>query len=95
MINNVGIGGDGPANRADEASFERIMETNVTGMWLITTAALSHVREQGQGLIVNISSLAAVAGGIELPMRCQKPRTGSQLRSSLQMLPTASAATPY
>ena len=73
LINNVGIGGgDGPAHRLEEAAFDRILAVNLKGMWLTTKAALPVMREQGGGAIVNISSLAARAGGIQLAYEVSK-----------------------
>jgi NAD(P)-dependent dehydrogenase (short-subunit alcohol dehydrogenase family) len=73
LINNVGIGGgDGPAHRLEEAAFDRILAVNLKGMWLTIKAALPVMREQGGGTIVNISSLAARAGGIQLAYEVSK-----------------------
>lgn len=73
LINNVGIGGgDGPAHRVEEAAFDRILAVNLKGMWLMTKAALAVMREQGHGAIVNISSLAALAGGIQVAYEVSK-----------------------
>ncbi|WP_293677359.1 SDR family NAD(P)-dependent oxidoreductase [uncultured Phenylobacterium sp.] len=73
LVNNVGIGGsDGPAHRLEEAAFDRIMTVNLKGMWLVTKAALAVMREQKAGAIVNISSLAARAGGIQLAYELSK-----------------------
>jgi NAD(P)-dependent dehydrogenase (short-subunit alcohol dehydrogenase family) len=73
LINNVGIGnGDGPAHRLEEAAFDRILSVNLKGMWLTIKAALPAMREQGGGAIVNISSLAARAGGIQLAYEVSK-----------------------
>ena len=68
LVNNVGIGGggDGPAHKADEAAFDRILAVNLKGMWLAIRAAIPAMREGGGGAIVNISSLAAIAGGIQV-----------------------------
>jgi len=64
LVNNVGIGGrDGPAHRLEEDAFDRIMSVNLRGMWLTIKAAIPVMREQGKGAIVNISSLASIAGG--------------------------------
>ena len=65
LVNNVGIGGggDGPAHRLEEDAFDRILEVNLKGTWLTLKAALPLLREQGSGAIVNISSLASIAGG--------------------------------
>ncbi|HWE99349.1 MAG TPA: SDR family NAD(P)-dependent oxidoreductase [Caulobacteraceae bacterium] len=73
LLNNAGIGGgDGPAIRLEEAAFDRIMAVNLKGMWLTIKAALPAMREQGGGAIVNISSLAARAGGIQLAYEVSK-----------------------
>jgi NAD(P)-dependent dehydrogenase (short-subunit alcohol dehydrogenase family) len=73
LINNVGIGGgDAPAHRLEEAAFDRILSVNLKGMWLTIKAALPVMREQGAGSIVNISSLAARAGGIQLAYEVSK-----------------------
>ncbi|MBL8556150.1 MAG: SDR family oxidoreductase [Phenylobacterium sp.] len=73
LVNNVGIGGgDGPAHRLEEAAFDRILAVNLKGMWLTIKAALPVMREQGAGSIVNISSLAARAGGIQLAYEVSK-----------------------
>jgi len=65
LVNNVGIGGggDGPAHRLEEDAFDRILNVNLKGMWLTLKAALPLMREQGSGAIINISSLASIAGG--------------------------------
>ncbi|MDE2488015.1 MAG: SDR family oxidoreductase [Alphaproteobacteria bacterium] len=73
LVNNVGIGGgDGPAHRVEEAAFDRILTVNLKGAWLMTKAALAVLREQGAGAIVNISSLAAVAGGTQVAYEVSK-----------------------
>ena len=73
LVNNVGIGGgDGPAHRVEEAAFDRILSVNLKGMWLVTKAVLGVMREQKAGAIVNISSLAARAGGIQVAYEISK-----------------------
>ncbi len=65
LVNDVGIGGggDGPAHRADEAAWDRILAVNLKGTWLTIRQALPLMREQpGGGAIVNVSSLASLAG---------------------------------
>jgi len=73
LVNNVGIGGgDGPAHRLEEAAFDRILAVNLKGMWLTIKAALPAMRDQGGGSIVNISSLAARGGGVQLAYEVSK-----------------------
>ncbi len=74
LVNNVGIGGggDGPAHTLEEAAFDRIMTVNLKGMWLTIRAAIPMMRDAGRGAIVNISSLAAIAGGHQLAYEVSK-----------------------
>jgi NAD(P)-dependent dehydrogenase (short-subunit alcohol dehydrogenase family) len=73
LINNVGIGGgDAPAHILEEAAFDRILNVNLKGMWLTIRAALPVMRAQQTGAIVNISSLASIAGGNQLAYEISK-----------------------
>jgi NAD(P)-dependent dehydrogenase (short-subunit alcohol dehydrogenase family) len=61
LVNNVGIGGDdsGPVGLREEV-WDRIQEVNLKGMYLMCKHALPVMRDQGSGVVVNISSVAAV-----------------------------------
>jgi len=73
LVNNVGIGGgDGPAHRVEEAVWDRIMMVNLKGAWMTTKHALAVMRAQDSGSIVNISSLAAIAGGNQVAYEVSK-----------------------
>jgi NAD(P)-dependent dehydrogenase (short-subunit alcohol dehydrogenase family) len=73
LVNNVGIGGrDGPAHKLEEQAFDRIMTVNLKSTWLVSKAAIVVMREQGKGAIVNISSLASIAGGNQVAYEISK-----------------------
>lgn len=60
LVNNVGIGaGDGGPVSLDEEVWDRIQDVNLKGMYLTCKHALPLMRDQGSGVIVNISSVAA------------------------------------
>jgi NAD(P)-dependent dehydrogenase (short-subunit alcohol dehydrogenase family) len=62
LHNNVGIGrGDAGATHLDLETWNRIIDVNLTGMFLSCKHVLPHMREQRSGSIINISSLAAIA----------------------------------
>lgn len=62
LHNNVGIGtGDASAMRLDLDVWRRIMDVNLTAMFLTCKHVLPRMREQGSGSIINISSVASVA----------------------------------
>ena len=74
LVNNVGIGGggDGPIHRVDDAAFDRILTVNLTGTMQLTRAVIGVMRSQRSGSIVNISSLAARAGGGQVAYEVSK-----------------------
>jgi NAD(P)-dependent dehydrogenase (short-subunit alcohol dehydrogenase family) len=63
LHNNVGIGDqDGSVVDLSLAGWERIMSTNLTGMFLTCKAVLPTMIEQRSGAIVNVSSIASLLG---------------------------------
>jgi NAD(P)-dependent dehydrogenase (short-subunit alcohol dehydrogenase family) len=74
LVNNVGIGGggDGPAHRADESAWDRILLVNLKSAWMTIKHAVPIMREQGGGSIVNISSLASLAGANQVAYEVSK-----------------------
>ena len=61
VVNNAGMVTTGPIELTTEEQTNRIFDTNVFGPLRVTRAALPHMRAQGHGRIVNISSGAANA----------------------------------
>ena len=63
LHNNVGIGaGDGGPTSLAADAWDRIIDVNLKAMWLTCKHVVPVMREQRAGAIVNISSVAAVAG---------------------------------
>jgi NAD(P)-dependent dehydrogenase (short-subunit alcohol dehydrogenase family) len=70
LHNNVGIGGAGVgATRLEEADWQRVIDVNLTSMFLTCKHVLPVMREQRSGSIINISSVASVAA---VPMLAYK-----------------------
>lgn len=62
-VNNAGIEEEHqPLAEADEAQFDRIMSVNLKGVWLCMKHELRQMAKQGGGAIVNVSSVAGLAG---------------------------------
>jgi NAD(P)-dependent dehydrogenase (short-subunit alcohol dehydrogenase family) len=57
LINNAGINDPTPFSEIDPAVFDRIQHVNVHAPFHLIRAVLPHMREQGWGRIVNISSI--------------------------------------
>jgi 3-oxoacyl-[acyl-carrier protein] reductase len=57
LVNNAGIVDYGPINWVSAETFRRVLDVNVTGMFLCCQAALSGMLQKQQGAIVNLSSM--------------------------------------
>ena len=67
LHNNVGVGvGDTELVRLGEEDWDRILDVNLKGMFLSCRQVLPVMREQQQGCIINISSIAAVCSATSL-----------------------------
>lgn len=62
LINNVGILGIGTVTDADEALWDRVMDTNLKGMWMTCKAIIPLMIDSGGGSIVNMSSTGSHRG---------------------------------
>lgn len=56
LVNNAAIGPLGTVLTTDESLFERIVDVNLKGTYLMSRAVLPHMIQQGGGSIVNIGS---------------------------------------
>ncbi|WP_255167913.1 SDR family oxidoreductase [Natrononativus amylolyticus] len=57
LVNNAGYGQMGPLEDVSTAELHRQFDVNVYGPHRLTRAALPHMRAQGKGRIVNVSSV--------------------------------------
>jgi 3-oxoacyl-[acyl-carrier protein] reductase len=64
LVNNAGITWDAPFVRMRDEQWRAVIETNLTGVFLCCRAALGPMRARGYGRIVNIGSLAGLAGNL-------------------------------
>uniref|UniRef100_A0AAU3GV48 SDR family oxidoreductase n=1 Tax=Streptomyces sp. NBC_01401 TaxID=2903854 RepID=A0AAU3GV48_9ACTN len=57
-VNNAGIfrGGGLPVGEVSEEDWDTVLRTNLTGVWLAMKHETAHMKENGGGAIVNISS---------------------------------------
>lgn len=73
LLNNAGVGGgEAPAHLVEPRAWDRILSVNLGGMLWTIKAALPVMRAQKSGAIVNISSLASIAGGNQIAYEVSK-----------------------
>jgi NAD(P)-dependent dehydrogenase (short-subunit alcohol dehydrogenase family) len=66
VVNNAGICAVGITETFTDNDLNKVMDVNVNGPWRLIRAALPQMRKQGEGLIINISS---VAGRFSFPFQ--------------------------
>jgi 3-hydroxybutyrate dehydrogenase len=62
LVNSAGIAHSAPLARQTLEEWERIFAVNVTGTFLVTKAFLPPMMERGRGRVVNVASVAGLAG---------------------------------
>ncbi len=62
LINNAGAVESAPLSRMDAEHWQRMLDVNLTGVFLLTKAVYSSMKEAGIGRIINIASTAGLEG---------------------------------
>ena len=61
LVNNAGIESYGAVHEVEEDEWDRIMDVNVKGAFLMSKYAIPHMLKQGKGVIINIASVQSFA----------------------------------
>ncbi|MDH6431574.1 NAD(P)-dependent dehydrogenase (short-subunit alcohol dehydrogenase family) [Streptomyces sp. SAI-144] len=61
LVNNAGIGASGAVEENSLAQAQNVLNINILGVIRMTKAVLPHMRAQGSGRVINISSVLGVA----------------------------------
>lgn len=70
LVNNAGMSDSTPFDKYDEATFEKVMDLNVKGVFTCARAVTPIMQAQGSGVILNTSSMVSRYGqpsGIAYP----------------------------
>lgn len=62
LVNNAGIVIPGRVDNTSEESWDKTININLKGIFLVSKYAVLHMKKQGYGTIVNISSVAGIKG---------------------------------
>lgn len=65
LVNNAGISNIGRADNTSEEDFTRVFNVNVKGVYNCLYAAIPLMKTNGGGVILNMSSIAAVVGLVD------------------------------
>lgn len=64
LINNAGITSDGMLTKLTEDSWKRVLDVNLSGVFNCTQAVVKGMIEQGNGKIINASSVVGIYGNM-------------------------------
>lgn len=62
LVNSAGVAHIGKLETTTEEDFDRLFQVNVKGIYLCMQAAITHMKQAGSGVILNLASIAATAG---------------------------------
>jgi len=62
LVNNAGITRDGLLVRMSDADWSAVIDTNLTGVFSMTRAAVKYMMKQRSGAIVNVTSVIGLVG---------------------------------
>lgn len=84
LINNAGTGFATDLSAASLADYRRIIETNVTGVFLCVRAALPGMKARKSGHIINVSSIVGKVANPNAPLYCASKHALNGYTSGLQ-----------
>ncbi len=88
LINNAGIGIFKPAEAIQESEWDRMMDVNVKGSFLMSKGVIPHMRSRKQGHIINIASHASrrtfEQGGVYCASKYAQDAFSSVLRKEVR-----------
>ena len=62
VVNNAGITRDGLVVRMDDAQWNAVISTNLSGVFYVSRAAAKYLMKQRSGVIVNVASVIGLVG---------------------------------
>lgn len=70
LFNNAGVAGFGSVDDTEPAEWQRVFDVNVGGTYLMSRAVVPGMLERKSGAIVNVGSVAALAGIPKMAAYC-------------------------
>ena len=66
LVNNAGVGRFGPVDAVTDDDWATLVDTNLSGVFYATRAAVPHMKAAGRGHIVHVASIAGLVGNANL-----------------------------
>lgn len=62
VVNSAGVAGGGPVHAVDAADWDRVIDVNLKGTFLVCKHVLRRMVAQRSGIVINISSIEGIQG---------------------------------
>lgn len=83
LINNAGVGDFGSFEEMPVETWEKVMKVNLFGVYYVAKAALSYLKQNKEGDIVNVASTAGLKGAPNMSAYCASKAAVISLSQSL------------
>lgn len=77
LVNNAGVASIGSVENIEEAEWDRVMDANVKGTFLMSKHVVKHMKERKYGKIVNIASICGIVGSKAAPLHVYNASKGA------------------
>jgi len=64
LVNNAGVGHPGQVESTSPEEWDRVLDVNLRGAFLVTRAVMPTMRAQRSGAVVNVASISGQTGGV-------------------------------
>ncbi len=86
VVNNAGVSAPGPAIELNEEDWDRVIDTNLKGVFNVAQAAAQRLRDQGRpGSIVNVASILGLRVAGHVPAYAASKAAVIQLTKALAL----------
>lgn len=77
LVNNAGVASAGSVEDIGEAEWDRVIDTNVKSIYLMSKAVIPIMKERQQGRIINLASICGVNGITLAPVHAYNASKGA------------------
>jgi NAD(P)-dependent dehydrogenase (short-subunit alcohol dehydrogenase family) len=77
LMNNAGVAGAGSVDELEESEWDRIMDINVKGIFLMSKHVVKHMKEREYGRIINTASICGLVGSKAIPLHAYNASKGA------------------
>lgn len=68
LVNNAGVSAVAPAEDMAEADWDKVLDTNLKGVWMVAKHVAKHMIGKGYGRIINTASMYGLVGNTFFPV---------------------------